>query len=65
MEPYEEAERREAEWDRKCEAAPHCDICGRIVYPGDWFLQLESGQCICEDCMSGADKVYTEDLDYE
>ena len=65
MEPYEEAERREAEWDKLCAAAPRCMICGDSVLCFDNYYEFPGGQCICEGCMSCAEKEASEDFGNE
>ena len=61
MEPYEIAEEQEREWDKTCEAAPHCDCCGNSIYPYDTYVQID-GHMYCERCVRGH-TYYTDDLE--
>lgn len=49
LEPYEEAERREREWDTRCVAAPRCSKCNGSVYPYETYASWE-GIILCERC---------------
>ena len=42
---------RQAEFDAKCEAFPHCDECGGSLYPYDTYTEL-GGRLYCERCVS-------------
>lgn len=55
MEPYEEAERREAEWDRVAETLPRCALCRRVLYPGDKFHKAYH-QVVCPSCKEELDE---------
>ena len=65
LEPYEEEERRQAEWDRKCgwlcAAAPRCCHCKGSVYPHDTYLEID-GMIYCEPCVACGTK-YVDDLE--
>ncbi len=61
MQPYEEAEAREARWDRRCAAAPECSRCGRSVLPYDTYLEYD-GLILCEQCLNALIR-QTEDLE--
>ena len=61
-EVYELEERRQAEWDRKCAAAPRCSCCNGSVYPYDTYAEI-GDFVFCEKCMSGFNTFYTEDLE--
>ena len=51
MEPYEEADYREAVWDMKCAKAPRCKYCHGSVYPHEIYMELPEGEVICEECI--------------
>lgn len=53
---------RQAQWDRRCDAAPHCSHCGKSVYPHDIFVETEDGLVYCRDCFH---IVHMEDLEWE
>lgn len=61
LEPYEQEERRQAEWDRKCAAAPRCSCCGGSVYPYDTYTEI-GDFVFCERCVSFGRR-YTDDLE--
>ena len=48
--PILDEERRQAEWDAKCAAAPRCCRCNGSVYPHDTYLEIE-GMIFCERCV--------------
>lgn len=52
LEPYEEDERRQAEWDAKCAAAPRCNCCSGSVYPHDTFVGTSNNLIFCEKCFN-------------
>ena len=56
--------RQQAEWDKRCAAAPHCSRCGKSVYPHDTYAEL-GDFVFCEPCWNGAVTFYTEDLEFE
>ena len=60
LEPYEEDERRQAEWDAKCAAAPRCCHCNDSVYPHDTYVETSNGLVFCEECFK---VFFTEDLE--
>lgn len=49
MEPYEQAEQREAEWDNFVEDLPVCKLCGHSVYPGNHYHETRNG-VVCSGC---------------
>lgn len=49
--PVIQEEQRQAEWDAKCEAFPHCDECGGSLYPHDTYTEI-GGHLYCEKCIS-------------
>ncbi len=49
--PYELADQKESEWDRKCATAPRCNSCGGSIYPYDTYLELD-GVIYCEKCVN-------------
>ncbi len=54
--------RAQAEWDRKCAAAPRCSCCSGSVYPHDTYTEI--GEYVfCESCMGDANTCYTDDLE--
>lgn len=57
--PILDEERRQAEWDRKCAAAPRCDHCGSSIYPHDTYLEIE-GMIFCEPCVAYGTKFVDE-----
>lgn len=59
MEPLEHEEQRQADWDRKCAAAPQCSCCGGSVYPHDTYAEIGE-QVFCEKCFTIC---YTDDLE--
>lgn len=60
-EPWMEADRREAEWDRKCDDAPRCCHCKGSVYPHDTYLETD-GMIYCEPCVAYGTK-HVDDLE--
>lgn len=46
----QQAEAREEEYIRKCEAFPDCAECGESLYPHDEYTEL-GGQLYCEKCV--------------
>ncbi len=61
LEPYEEDERRQAEWDRKCAASPRCNKCNGSIYPHETYLEID-GMIYCEPCVAYGTK-YVDDLE--
>jgi hypothetical protein len=59
--PIRDEERRQAEWDAKCDAAPKCCHCSRSVYPHDTYLEID-GMIYCEPCVTYGTK-YVDDLE--
>lgn len=59
--PVRDEERRQAEWDCKCDAAPRCCRCNGSVYPHDTYLEIE-GMIFCEPCVVYGTK-YVDDLE--
>lgn len=55
MEPYEEAERLEAKWDKFVETLPRCTLCRRVLYPGDKF-HAACHQIVCPACKEELDE---------
>ena len=55
MEPYEEAERLEAKWDKFVETLPCCALCRRVLYPGDKF-HTAYHQVVCPSCKEELDE---------
>lgn len=49
--PVHQAERREAEADRKEVMLPHCCLCGETLYPGRKF-HMAQYQVVCHDCLN-------------
>ena len=58
--PIRDEERRQAEWDAKCAAAPHCNCCGGSVYPHDTFVETSNNLIFCEKCFN---IFYVDDLE--
>ena len=48
--PAVQEDRRQAEWDAKCEASPRCDECGGSLYPHDTYTELDV-KLYCEKCV--------------
>jgi hypothetical protein len=59
--PIRDEERRQAEWDRKCDAAPRCCHCNSSIYPHDTYLEID-GMIYCEPCVAYGTK-YVDDLE--
>lgn len=55
---------KQAEWDNRCEDAPHCSRCGESVYAHETYTEL-GDFVFCEPCWNGAVTYYTEDLYFE
>lgn len=53
---YEEAERRNSNYEETC---PHCSNCGEPIYD-DYAWEI-NGEVYCEDCMNDF-RVSTEEL---
>lgn len=55
--------KKQAEWDRKCAAAPRCSCCGGSVMPYPTYTEI--GEFVfCERCMThNKDEFYTDDLE--
>lgn len=57
MEPFEQEERRQAEWDNQ----PHadCDCCGHRIYAGERLYRIAYRRdmilTFCEDCKTTLD----------
>lgn len=51
LEPWELEDTRQAEWDRKCAAAPRCAHCNASIYPHDTYLKIED-LIFCEPCVA-------------
>ena len=49
--PAEQEDCRQAEWDTKCEAFPHCAECGGSLYPHDTYTEI-GGHLYCGKCIS-------------
>lgn len=62
LEPYEQEDRRQAEWDRRCEMYPHCICCGRSVYCWDTYHTVADEFIFCENCYRHEEH-RTEDLE--
>ena len=60
--PHQQEEQRQAKYDARCAAAPHCNKCRRSVYPYDTYQQ-NGDFILCEDCAAGFETCYTEDLE--
>lgn len=61
-EPWMEADRREAAWDRYCENFPRCADCGKVLLPDTkvYFDQRHS-EYICMDCINDNTEYIEED----
>lgn len=53
---------KQAQWDRRCDAAPRCSCCLRSVYPHNTFVETDDNRVYCEECFR---VVRTEDLEWE
>ena len=49
--PIAQEDRRQVEYDAKCEVFPRCDECGGSLYPHDTYTEL-GGKLYCEKCVS-------------
>lgn len=48
--PAVQAEIREENWDKKCEAFPRCHECGESLYPHDTYTEL-GDHLYCAECV--------------
>lgn len=49
--PIYQAERREAEADRRAAMLPKCCFCERLIYPGNPYRE-HLARSVCEDCFA-------------
>lgn len=59
--PIRDEERRQAERDAKCAAAPRCCHCNCSIYPHDTYLEID-GMIYCDPCVAYGTK-YVDDLE--
>lgn len=57
--PVRDEERRQKEWDDKCDAAPRCCHCNNSVYPHDTYLEI-GDMIYCEPCVAYGTKFVDE-----
>ncbi len=53
MEPWQQEDLRQANWDKQVNDLPACGCCKRKVYPGDTVYKLTIGRqiiTVCADC---------------
>ena len=61
LEPYEQEERRQAEWDRLCSQPLRCECCGQALIRCEQFLEIEH-HIYCGDCVESHMR-FTDELE--